>query len=285
VFVTLKAYTDEGVAAEDFKAGQCEGVVLTTLRARQFNKFMGTVDAVGGVPSYAHMRSLMSLLMGNPKILPMTISGPYQTAAVIPIGNAYIFVRDRGLDSVEKIAGKKVAVMDWDKSEARLIQQLGAQPVASDITNFAGKFNNGQVDVIAAPAILFRPFELYKGLGDKGAIFRVPLVSLTGSVVINRTALLKKVGDLDAKIERIQQYEVAHMDRVFRIIGAAEKDIDEHYWADVAPEERKKYQSMMREARLSLVKDGVYDPRMLAILKRVRCRFSPQEAECGEKEE
>jgi hypothetical protein len=285
VFAELKPYTDEGVAAEDFKAGQCDGVVITTLRARQFNKFMGSIDAIGAVPTYAHMRSVLQGLMGNPKVLPLTISGPYQIATITPIGNAYIMVRDRSLDTVEKVAGKKIAVMDWDKSQARMIQRLGAQAVPSDLTNFAGKFNNGQVDVIAAPAIVFRPLELYRGLGSKGAIFDVPLVSLTGSVVINRARLLEKVDDLDLKIEKIQLYEVAQIDRIFRIIAAAEKDIDAHYWATVLPEEKIKYQHMMREARISLTREGVYDPRMMSILKRVRCRYAPGDAECTQTEE
>src|SRR6218665_2889179 len=40
----LKPYTDERISAEDFKAGQCDAVVLTGLRARQFNAFTGSLD-------------------------------------------------------------------------------------------------------------------------------------------------------------------------------------------------------------------------------------------------
>ena len=41
----LKAYTDEKIAAEDFKAGQCDSVLLTGTRAREFNKFTGSLEA------------------------------------------------------------------------------------------------------------------------------------------------------------------------------------------------------------------------------------------------
>ena len=47
----LKPYTDEKTAAEDFKAGQCDGVVLTGTRVRGFQKFTGTIEAMGAVPS------------------------------------------------------------------------------------------------------------------------------------------------------------------------------------------------------------------------------------------
>ena len=50
----LKPYTDEKTAAEDFKAGQCDGVVLTGTRVRSFQKFTGTIEAMGAVPSYDH---------------------------------------------------------------------------------------------------------------------------------------------------------------------------------------------------------------------------------------
>lgn len=43
--IDLKVYTDERIAAEDFKAGQCEGVAISTMRAKQFNFFIGSVDS------------------------------------------------------------------------------------------------------------------------------------------------------------------------------------------------------------------------------------------------
>jgi hypothetical protein len=277
----LKVYTDEGVAAEDFKAGQCDGVAITTLRAREFNHFMGSFDAVGAIPDYASERLAVETLMGNPKLAPLTVSGKYEVAALIPLGAAYVMVRDRAINTVEKAAGKKVAVMEWDKSEAQMVQQLGAQPVASDITNFAGKFNNGQVDIIAAPAVVFRPLELYRGLGTKGAIFRFPLINLSGSVVINRERLMSQVPDLDDKIGKVRAYALTQLDRVFKIVAEAEKGIDAKYWMDISPAEHDKYVRMMREARLQLTKQGTYDPKMMSLLKKIRCKQYPSNAECA----
>lgn len=41
----------------------------------------------------------------------------------------------------------------------------------------------------------------------------------------------------------------------------------------------------MREARLQLIQDGTYDPRMMELLKRVRCKYDPGAAECSLKDE
>ena len=43
VDIKLKPYTDEKIAAEDLKAGQCDGAVLTGLRVRQSR--MATVSS------------------------------------------------------------------------------------------------------------------------------------------------------------------------------------------------------------------------------------------------
>lgn len=281
VFAELQVYTDERVAAESFKAGQCDGVAVSTLRAKQFNHFVGSLDAVGAVPTYPMMRKVLQVLMGNPKLNALTISGPYQVAGVIPVGSAYVMVRDRSIDTIEKAAGKKVAVLDWDKSQAQMVQQLGAQPVASDVTNFAGKFNNGQVDIIAAPAIAFKPLELYRGLGKTGAIYRLPLVSITGSVVINHAKLSKQVPDIDSRIAKVREYALSQLDHAFKIIEASEKEIEPKYWMDLSPRDTAKYTQMMREARIQLTKEGVYDPRMMSLLKKVRCQEAPGNAECA----
>lgn len=284
IHTTVKVYTDERVAAEDFKAGMCDGLVVTTLRARQFNKFMGSLDAVGAIRSAKEMRAVLQTL-ANPKLLPLTISGPYQVIASIPLGAAYVFVNDRSINSIEKAAGKKVAVLDWDKSQAKLVQQLGAQPVASDITNFASKFNNGQVDILIAPAIIYKPFELYRGLGTKGAIFRYPMIQITASIVINRDRLLKKVPDMDVRMNKMRTAAMSRMEEAFAFVDKSEKEIDAKYWLDLTPAEKDKYSRVMHDARLQLVKDGTYDAQMMSLLKRVRCKQEPTNYECALKDE
>ncbi len=274
VELELKAYTDERVASEDFKAGQCDGVAITTLRARQFNIFTGSIDSVGAVPTQKHLRALVQGL-ATPKMAPRMISGQYEVIGVIPLGGAYVMVRDRAIDSVEKAAGKKVAVLEWDKSQAKLVQQLGAQPVASDITNFAGKFNNGQVDIIAAPAVAYKPLELYKGIGSKGAIYRFPLIQMTASMLIRRDKFPADFG------QKSREFVVTQLDTAFNMINRAEREIPANHWMDLTKADVVKYTQMMREARLQLTKDGTYDRDMMKLLKNLRCKMEPGNAECA----
>ena len=48
--------------------------------------------------------------------------------------------------------------------------------------------------------------------------------------------------------------------------------------ADGDAEARKR---MLREARIHMTQEGTYDPTMMNIMKRVRCKHDPANEECG----
>ncbi|MES3040468.1 MAG: putative solute-binding protein [Pseudomonadota bacterium] len=273
VNLALKAYTDERVASEDFKAGQCDGIVITGLRGRQYNTYVGSIDSIGGVPSYRHLRTVLQVL-ASPQSEANMKKGAYEVVGIFPLGAAYVFVRDRSINSIEKAAGKKIAVLDFDKSQAKLVQQLGAQPVSSDITNFTAKFNNGQVDIVAAPGIAFKPFEMYKGLGTKGAIYRFPLLQLTVHMIVRSERFPTGFG------QKSRAFVLTQLDRADATIKQAEDGIPAKYWLDLTSADKEKYTVMMLEARIQLTQDGIYDPRMMNLLKKVRCKIEPGAAEC-----
>lgn len=273
VEMELKPYTDERVAAEDFKAGQCDGVAITTVRARQFTPFTGSIDSVGALPTSQHMRALEALL-ANPKMAPRMINGPYEVAGIVPMGPAYVMVRDRRINSVEKAAGKRVAVLDQDKAQASIVQKLGAQPIAADITNFAGKFNNNQADIVVAPIVLYKPLELYKGVGTEGAIYRFPLGQVTASMLIRRDRFPPDFG------QKCRTYALSQLDKAFSLIARAEREVPEHQWLDLSAADQTRYVQMMREARILLVQENIYDKDMMKLLKNLRCRMDTSNAEC-----
>lgn len=274
VNITLKAYTDERVATEDFKAGQCDAVLITGLRARQFNQFVGSIDSVGGIPSYTHMRDVVDLL-ANPKLSANMVSGAYEIAGAVPIGAGYFFVNDRSINTLAKAAGKKIAVFDWDKSQAEMVKMVGAQPVSADITTFGGKFNNGQVDIIVAPIFAYKPMELYKGLGTKGAIARFPVIQITLQLVLKRDKFPAGYG------QKSREYIANQVPRFFGMIRNTEREVDPKFWMHVPLSDRDGYDQVMRELRIHLTKAGFYDKRMMTLLKRIRCKREPDAAECA----
>ncbi|PQA52329.1 putative solute-binding protein [Amnimonas aquatica] len=273
--VELKAYTDERTAAEDFKAGQCDGVLLTGMRGRQFNTFTGSLDSLGAIPSYEAMKRVMSTL-ANPALAPKMIQGKYEVAGLAPAGAAYLFVKSRSINHVDKLAGKKIAIFDYDKAQAKMVQKVGAQPVSSDITNFAAKFNNNAVDIIASPALAYKPLELYKGLGKDGAVVRFPIIQLTFQLIINKDKFPADFG------QKSRQYWDSQATRAMALITKAEKDIPGTVWMDLPAADKDSYVVLLRDSRIALTKEGIYDPGMMRVLKRVRCAVDSSDAECSQ---
>ena len=81
----LRPYTDEKIASEDFKAGQCDAVMMTGLRGRQFNGFTGSLDSLGAMPSYDHVRKVLATL-AKPNAASLMVSGNYEVGGIAPMG-------------------------------------------------------------------------------------------------------------------------------------------------------------------------------------------------------
>ena len=266
VDLKLKAYSDEKIATEDFRVGQCDAAVITGLRAKPFNT---------SIPSYRHAKMVVSTI-SSPKAASLMQQGSYEVAGVLPFGSAYFFLNDRSIDEVGKLAGKKIAVFDYDKSQSQLVQRVGAQAVPSDVSNFGQKFNNGVVDIIVAPATAYRPLELYRGLAKNGGIPDFVLAQVFLQVVIRKERFPDGFG------QESRQYLSSQFDRVLAMLVRYERDIDPKYWLHIPDADRPRYLAMMREARIDLMKSGMYDKRMMSLLRKVRCQVEPQNAECTE---
>lgn len=271
----LRAYTDEKIASEDFKAGQCDAVIMTGLRGRQFNGFTGSLDSLGSMPTYDHVKKVLATL-SKPAAAQWMVSGNYEVGGVVPMGAAYLFVNDRAINNVGKMSGKKIAVLDYDKAQAKMVQKVGAQPVASDVTNFAGKFNNGSVDIIGAPAAAFKPLELFKGLGAKGGIAQYPLVQVSLQLYLRKDRFPEGFG------QKSREYMFTQYEPAMKLVLTAEKEIDKKYWMQIPAADQEKYTQMIRDARIALTNEGIYDKKAMKLLRQVRCNLSPADAECAQ---
>lgn len=291
VAVELKAYNNEGVATEDFRTGQCDALVATAFRTRQFNAVAGSIDTLGATTvirdgkidmtgSYDVVRKLVQTYSASsPQVTKLMTEGNYEVGGIVPIGAAYPIVNDRKINTVEALAGKKIASFDYDKAQAVMIQRIGAQPVSADITNFSTKFNNGSVDMIAAPTLAYKPLELYKGIGTKGAIARFPIMILTYQVILNKTKFPEGYGG------HSRDYWLSQFDRAMQLIKQADASIPAATWMELSPENAYKYTLMLRESRIDIAQRGLYDKRGLKVIKKIRCAVNGADPECSTKSE
>jgi hypothetical protein len=273
VEVDMIPYTNESVLAEDLKSGRCDAALMTGLRARLFHRYSGTIDSVGGVPDDAHMRVLLQAV-NHPRNADKMVSGEYVVLGIAPAGAAYVFVNDRSISSLARAAGKKVAVLDYDRTQAEMVSQIGATPIASDIVSAPNKFNNGVVDVLAAPLVAYEVLELYKGMTPNGGIVRFPLAQITMQLIGRHDKFPNEIAQL------VREAFLENYDLIMSRLGEEIDKVPARWWIDIPERDQQEYEVMMQQARLHLRDQNYYDPDMLTLQRRVRCRFDGGRAEC-----
>ena len=50
---------------------------------------------------------------------------------------------------------------------------------------------------------------------------------------------------------------------------------------DIPAADKEGYQKLMRESRIALTKQGIYDPAMMSVLKKARCSVDKTNFECS----
>lgn len=277
--LTLKAYTNERIAAKDLSANQCDAAALTGVRAKKFNKYTGSIDSIGSIPSYKAMRMVIRVLSSNnPSVVDHMTANGYEVMGVMPMGAAYAFVNDRKINTVGELAGKSIAVMKYDMSQARMVRRVGASPKLSDITNFAGLFNNGVVDISFAPLAAYEPMELYKGMRPNGGILDYVLGQLSMQLVGHKGRFSPEFAAWARTWFADQGYE-----RAMQLINNARESVPEKWWIRIPEKEDRRIDAMMKEARIAMTRDsvGLFDKDMMTLLRKIRCKVEPGRAECS----
>jgi len=273
VELDLKPYTSERVAAEDFKAGLCDAVSFTGIRARQFNAFTGSLDAIGAMPSYEHLKSVISTISSK-KAAKLMFTDPYEVVGIFPGGAAYMFVNDRAIDTVGELAGKRIAILDSDPAQVEMVSFVGASPVGTSIANMFSKFNNGSVDVTYGPAIVYEAMELYKGLEPNGGVINFSLVQLTIQILVRKSEFPEGFG------QQSREYSLGQFDSVVALINKYESKIPKKLWITLPEVDKEGYLEVFRQSRLRLREKGIYNAKTLKLMRMVRCKKDPQQAEC-----
>ena len=273
VDVNLLPFTNETVIAEELKSGRCDAALMSGLRARLFHRYAGSIDAIGAVPSEKHMELLLKVL-AHPNTAPKMVSGEYVILGIAPAGAAFVFVNDRSITSLAKAAGKKVAVLDYDKTQAEMVAQVGATPIATDITRAPAMFNNGVVDVLAAPLVAYEALELYKGMTPNGGIVDYPLAQITMQMIGRSEKFPNELAQL------VREAFYQGYDQIMNRLGEEAGKVPDKWWIALPEEDKQEYEVMMQQARLDLRERGYYDADMLTLQRKIRCKLDQSRAEC-----
>ncbi|MBU85048.1 putative solute-binding protein [Alcanivorax sp.] len=267
-------YTNETVMVDEFKAGRCDAALMSGLRARQFNLYSGSVDAIGAVPSQKHMQTLLQVL-SHPRQAGHMVQGDYVVMGIFPAGAAHIFVNDRSISSLAKAAGKRVAVLDYDETQAEMVAAIGATPVTTDIVSAPNKFNNGQIDILPAPLVAYELLELYKGMSPDGGVVDYPLTQLSMQLI----GRLDKFPNEVAQLIREASFEA--YPAVIKRIEQETRRVPDRWMIAIPDKDKREYEVMMQDARDALRAQEYYSADMLSLQRKIRCKFDPTRSECS----
>lgn len=277
VQLELVVYTDEETAARDYEAGACDGVLATGVRLQRFNRFPITLEAIGALPTYDHLKSMVDAMARYPSAAARLRAGEHETVGFIPVGMVYLFLRDRNRATVEQLAGQRIATMDYDKAAPVMVDRVGAIQVAADLGSLGPKFNNGDVDVCYMSAPGFRAFELERGLASSGGILRYPLAQATLQLLVRAPAFPDDFGG------KARSWFSGRFDKDLQLVKAQEADIPSKYWIEVTTQQVEDYDELFLQSRVRLRDEtGAYDGNMLSAMRKLRCSMDGTRPECAE---
>lgn len=273
VTLNFTIFSDELIAIEEFKLGRCDMVNMLGFRARAFNSFTGSVDAIGALSTYEQMHVVLKS-MASPKAASYMRVGEFEVISVGPAGAIFGFTRDRKILLPEDFAGKKMAVLEGIPETEYLSKKYGITPVNSTVFNAFLKFNNGSVDLTAGPAIVYEPFEMYKGVEPNGGIYKKPFMFITMQVVARWEKLPPDYA------QKSREFSLGYYPTMVKFLTDPEKRIPEHVWIDIPQNLIDYWIESFRQSRIALGELNIYDPRTLKLMQKVRCKDEPNMAEC-----
>ncbi len=277
VDLSFKVYTDDRVASEEFKNGVCDMLNLPGIRAREYNDFTGSINAVGALPTYEHLGIIIKSLSSD-KAEKIMRKGEYEIIGISPIGAIFLFVNDKNIKVPADMAGKRITVLDNAPESGYLAERIGMTPVSSSIMNALQKFNNKAVDITGAPALAYEPMEMYKGLEPNGGIIKWPSLQITMQLIVRWNKIPEGFGQKSRELLANKYLES------IKTIEQSEQTIPEKYWIEISDTDKDIWNETFRESRIALRERNVYNAKALTLFRKVRCKIDPNLAECTSKD-
>jgi len=277
VDLSFRVYTDDRVASEEFKNGVCDMLNLPGIRAREYNDFTGSINAIGALPTYDHLGMVIKTL-SDAKGSRLMRKGHYEVIGIAPIGAIFLFVNDITIRAPEDLSGKRITVLENAPATVYIAERIGMTPVSSSIRNALQKFNNRAVDVTGAPALAYEPMEMYKGLEPNGGIINWPNLQVTMQLLVRWEKVPEGFGQKSRELMANK-----YLSEV-KEIEQSEDAIPKKYWINISKETKDKWNEFFRGIRISLREQNVYNAKALTLFRKVRCKIDPILAECTSKD-
>ncbi|MDO7244803.1 DUF6091 family protein [Acinetobacter pittii] len=266
-------YQKEQQAIQAFDDGKCSGLAASNFNTYRYNQFMGSTAGIGLIPNNRTAKSFLQLL-NHPTIEKRLVSKNYEAIGMIPIGTAYMVLKNRNLSRVAQLRNQRIGVLPNNPPQQALVRSVGAQPVYVDLSNAIAQFKQNKIDIIAAPVYGLLPYNLQKEFGPDTQVINFPLAYFGVNLIIKPQAYPSNFG------RKIRGWFVQNSQLLTNRATQWENHLPAYYWVDVSFYEKQSYDVMVAKIRNQYVLSGYYDAYFVQLMKRLRCMDDPRYFEC-----
>ncbi len=266
-------YQKEQQAIQAFDDGKCSGLAASNFNTYRYNQFMGSTAGIGLIPNNRTAKSFLQLL-NHPTIEKRLVSKNYEAIGMIPIGTAYMVLKNGNLSRVAQLRNQRIGVLPNNPPQQALVRSVGAQPVYVDLSNAIAQFKQNKIDIIAAPVYGLLPYNLQKEFGPNTQVINFPLAYFGVNLIIKPQAYPANFG------RKIRGWFVQNSQLLTNRATQWENHLPAYYWVDVSFYEKQSYDVMVAKIRNQYVLSGYYDAYFVQLMKRLRCMDDPRYFEC-----
>ncbi|MFA2932896.1 putative solute-binding protein [Acinetobacter pittii] len=266
-------YQKEQQAIQAFDGGKCSGLAASNFNTYRYNQFMGSTAGIGLIPNNRTAKSFLQLL-NHPTIEKRLVSKNYEAIGMIPIGTAYMVLKNKNLSRVAQLRNQRIGVLPNNPPQQALVRSVGAQPVYVDLSNAIAQFKQNKIDIVPAPVYGLLPYNLQKEFGPDTQVINFPLVYFGVNLIIKPQAYPANFG------RKIRGWFVHNSQLLTNRATQWENHLPAYYWVDVSFYEKQSYDVMVAKIRNQYVLSGYYDAYFVQLMKRLRCMDDPRYFEC-----
>ena len=270
---TIIIFNNEKELIENFRTQDtCDAILVRGAIATEFNKFAGTIEAIGALPERKHLQLLMQVFT-NPRLNHYMTDGKYTIMGVATIGGNYAFMGDKSFQSLSDLKSRRIAVQSIEKPMKELALAYGATPIEGEMMANVQTYADNKVASMLSPAIAY----LVMGSGQSGAgtgVLRNP-VSQSTMQLIGRAEQFP-----DELAQLLREDFLLKFDNYAGRVDNEMNLVPDDFWIETPEDKMKEFDSVAQTVRLKMRDEGYYHPAMLRIARKIRCRFDPERNEC-----
>lgn len=275
ITIEVEAYADEQQVVEKLKSGHCDASVMSGAKAREFNHFTGSIEALGGVPTKQHMKYLLQVL-SSPQAHKKMVQDKYHVVGIIPIGFNYLFTHDGKRPTLDRSLNskRKASVVKGDVSQNVLFNHFDIKVTPWDNTAAAaGAYNLAEADLFMAPLVAYNMFNLGSGL-KHGSIIDFPLSQMTLQVVARLDTIPMEVGQF------LREDMFLKLNLLYREVEKNSREVPKEKMYKLSARDEKILNNKIAMVRDQLSQDNAYNPSMIRLQKNIRCKIDKTLKEC-----